>query len=378
MEQAIREFELKFDRPPEHAAKAPGRINLIGDHIDYNDGIVLPMAIDRQIVSVAASNAKNEFQVYLPDQDEFFSTSRLQPKQTDPDWAKYILGVLDQIERAGHEVPPFQSVIVTNLPIGAGLSSSAALEISTATLVEQISGFSLPAMEKARLCQRAEHEAAGVPCGLMDQISVTLCQEDAVLELDCQTDTIRHLPFSPDGLGLLITNSMVRHSLADGTYATRRKECEQCASLIGINSWRDINPEQFQSVAGNLPTNLAKRGRHIVTEIWRTGQASCAIKSERWERLGKLMAESHASLRDQFEVSCPELDLLVDFTCELPGVLGSRMTGAGFGGCTISLIELSERPFLERAITRKFHAATGMNPEIFLSAPSRGALGIPL
>lgn len=373
VDQAIRAFEGKFGEPPKMAAQAPGRVNLMGDHIDYNDGLVLPMAIDRYTVIVGSSKTDGDFQFYLPDRDDFFSSSDLRLEDNHPDWAKYILGVLKQLELGGSSMPPLQAAIVSNVPIGAGLSSSAALAVATATLAEQLAGLALTPMEKARLCQRAEHESVGVPCGIMDQASAVLCQRDSILELDCQNKEFRHLPFSPDGLGILITNSMIQHSLADGTYAARRDECQRCASQLGIQSWRDLDPVKFEQISGNLPENLARRGQHIVTEISRARQASRAIEAGQWTRLGKLMVESHESLRDQFQVSCPELDLLVDFTSALPGVLGSRMTGAGFGGCTVSLIKLSERPYIEQAITTKFHAATGIKPDMFVSPPAEGA-----
>ena len=379
VDQASKAFQSRFGRRPDWAAQAPGRVNLIGDHIDYNDGIVLPLAIDRHTVIVGSKTQTNSlYQFHLPERDEIFSTPKLDIKVNNPEWTKYLSGVLLQFRHRGVEIPPFQCSIVSNLPIGAGLSSSAALEVALATLVEQITNHRLLPMDKARLCQRAENLSVQAPCGLMDQASTTLCRPGHVLKLDCRDDSVSHLPFSPDGLVLLITNSMVRHSLASSAYADRKKECLTAAELLGLSSWPELDPCQYEQLAERLPDILARRGRHITTEIERTKQASQLILDQQWESLGQLMNQSHDSLRDQFQVSCPELDLLVDFTSSLTGVLGTRMTGGGFGGCTVSLIHMNDRPFIERAISTKYLAATGMEPEMFVSAAVQGAQSIPL
>ena len=374
VDQASRAFQARFGRCPDWAAQAPGRVNLIGDHIDYNDGIVLPLAIDRHTVIVGAkTRTESLYQFHLPERDEIFSTPQIDIEVNNPEWTKYISGVLLQFRQLGVDIPPFQCSIVSNLPIGAGLSSSAALEVAVATLVEQITGHPLLPMDKAKLCQRAENQSVQVPCGLMDQASTTLCHAGHILKLDCRDESISHLPFSPAGVAVLITNSMVRHSLVSGAYADRKKESATAAELLGLSSWRDLDPRQYDQLAESLPTQLARRGRHITTEMERTQQASQLILDQQWESLGRLMNQSHDSLRDQFQVSCPELDLLVDFTSNLPGVLGTRMTGGGFGGCTVSLIQMHERPFIERAISTKYLAATGMEPEMFVSAAVQGA-----
>ena len=243
VDQAIRAFTGKFGEPPQMAALAPGRVNLIGDHIDYNDGIVLPMAIDRYTVIVGSTKTDGDFQFYLPDRDEFFSSSDLSLEDNCPDWAKYILGVLKQLEAGWFHYAPAASCDCFQRPHWSGALKQRCLDgcyrhIGGTTCV----GLALAPMERARLCQRVEHESLGVPCGIMDQASAVLCQQDSILELDCQNKKVRHLPFSPNGLGILITNSMIQHSLADGTYAARRDECQQCASQLGIQSWRDIDP----------------------------------------------------------------------------------------------------------------------------------------
>lgn len=373
LDQALQAFHKRFGGRPNIAARAPGRVNLIGEHVDYNDGLVLPMAIDRDTIIAGRESEAAGYQFYLPDLEQSFSAHDCHSNDQHPEWATYVLGVLKQFERNRLAVPPFQAVIISNVPRGAGLSSSAALEVATATFVEQLTGQCMKPMDKARLCQRAEHESAGVPCGIMDQASAVLCQRDSVLELDCQDYSYRQIPFAPEGLGILITNSKVEHRLSEGGYATRRQECQQGAAQLGIASWRELVPNHFKQLSEQLPAILSRRGRHIVSEIARTQQASQAIQSRDWAKLGDLKYQSHASLRDHFQVSCPELDLLVDFTSDLKGVIGSRMTGGGFGGCTVSLIELSERPFIERAITTKYQAATGIEPELFVTSPADGA-----
>lgn len=374
LDHALQAFVKRFGGSPNIAARAPGRVNLIGEHVDYNDGLALPMAIDRYTIIAGRKSEAAGYQFYLPDLDQSFSTHDCHSSVDEqPEWAAYVMGVLKQFELNLFPVPPFQAVIVSNVPRGAGLSSSAALEVATATFVEQLTGQRMNPIDKARLCQRAEHESAGVPCGIMDQASAVLCQRDSVLELDCKDYGYRQIPFAPEGMGILITNSKVERRLSEGGYATRRKECQQGALQLGIHSWRDLTPDHFGRLSEQLPEILACRGRHIVSEIARTQQASQAIQSKDWDKLGDLMYQSHASLRDDFQVSCPELDLLVDFTSDLSGVVGSRMTGGGFGGCTVSLIELSERPYIEWAITTKYKAATGIEPELFVTSPADGA-----
>ncbi len=241
----------------------------------------------------------------------------------------------------GLEVPPFEAVIQSTVPLGGGLSSSAALEVATATLIEAMLGKPLVPVQKARLCQEAEHKFAGVPCGIMDQFSSALCIADHLMLLDCRSQEVKLVPFTAPDISVLITNSNVKHELTGGEYAQRRVQCEAAAKTLGVTTLREANMPQLEAARERLGDVNFRRARHVVSEIERTVKAADAFSAGRWGEVGQLMYASHDSLRDDYEVSCPELDLLVVLAKELGpdgGVIGSRMTGGGFGGCTVSLV----------------------------------------
>jgi galactokinase len=276
----------------------------------------------------------------------------------------------------GFAPPPFDAVIRSTVPLGGGLSSSAALEVATATLLESMLGKLLEPIQKALLCQEAEHKFAGVPCGIMDQFSSTLCTADHLMLLDCRSQEVQLVPFTDPDITVLITNSNVKHELTGGEYAQRRAQCEAAAKTLGVATLRDANAKQLESARGQLGDVNYRRARHVIGEIDRTVRAANAIQAGRWSEVGQLMYASHDSLRDDYEVSCKELDLLVDIAREMGergGVIGSRMTGGGFGGCTVSLVRTGSAAAVAKTLHDRYREQTGIEPTLFTSRPGRGA-----
>ncbi len=366
------EFTLRFGRPPRWVAAAPGRVNLIGEHTDYNDGFVLPMAIDRYVV-IAADKGPTK----RPWMGRLFSMSLGQgatipvepPFAPGPDVrARYVQGVV-----AFCSPGPFEAVVASDLPLGGGLSSSAALEVAAATLFEAMTGARFPPLTKALLCQKAEHDFAGVPCGIMDQCTSVMGKEGALLLLDCRHRTVRLTPLADPEVIALIVNSNVKHELNDGGYAARRRQCEEAAHTLGVTALRDVNPDRLEAERGRLDDVHYRRARHVVTEIARTVEAAEALGRGDWPTVGRLMHASHASLRDDYQVSCEELDLLVELAADCDGVIGSRMTGGGFGGCTISLVRRTVLDRVARDIEDGYLQKTGRNATAFATRPVDGA-----
>jgi galactokinase len=372
-------YQQQFGRRPTWAAAAPGRVNLIGEHTDYNGGFVLPMAIDRYVVMAAGPiDGATEARVASVDLDET-ATLRVQGAiQPGPvTWSSYIQGVLAGFAERGFAGPGFQAVVQSDVPLGGGLSSSAALEVATATLLECMTGTRLDPIEKALLCQKAEHEFAGVPCGIMDQFSSVLCEEDQLMLLDCRSQQVELVPFDDDSVSVVIANTNVKHELTGGEYAERRSTCEAAAKTLGVATLREAANGQFEASQDKLDPIQRRRSRHVISEIARTVAAANAVRENAWETMGELMYGSHASLRDDYEVSCAELDLLVEIAKTIGpagGVIGSRMTGGGFGGCTVSLVRSAQvQPFTEQLATQ-YREKTQIEPSIFATRPSQGAM----
>ena len=320
------------------ARKRALRVNLIGEHVDYNDGLVLPIAIDR-CTAIAAGPSSDA----VSHMESLGATERIQTTDFSclgqPSWADYVLGPLLIFREQGMHLDAFSAVIASDVPRGAGLSSSASLEVATATLAELMTNVHLKPMEKARLCQRAEHEFAGVPCGIMDQAASVASRKNTALLLDCQSETWRNIPFGQQDVCLLIANTNVRHSLSDGQYAARREECKRALTQLNKSSYRDLTLTAVMN--GGLEPKLCRRARHVVSEIIRTRQAAEALQSGEWTRFGELMNESHRSLTADYQVSCEELDTMAQIHWDrgpAGGVFGCRMTGGGFGGCTVALV----------------------------------------
>ena len=379
-QQVESEFRQRFAREPHVIAAAPGRVNMIGEHIDYNDGFVLPMAIERYVV-IAAAPSEDATQryatAYSTELDEAVRVSIGNTEgPTFDDWGCYVEGVVSGFTQREINVPPFDAVVGSNVPRGGGLSSSAALEVASATMLEALTGRTLGLIDKAKLCQRAEHLFAGVPCGIMDQYSSVFGQRNHLMLIDCRSDQSELVSFDADDVSVLITNTNVKHELSGGEYAQRRSECDRALEKLGYESWRDVTLDNVMEASGMLSNEENQRARHVVTEIQRTRDAATAFRDGDWNAVGDLMYASHHSLRDDFQVSCPELDLLVQYAEDLgqdQGVFGSRMTGGGFGGCTVTLVDNDHLTSVTETMAAKYERATGIRPSSFASRPARGA-----
>jgi galactokinase len=381
--RAATTFAARFDRSPTLAAFAPGRVNLIGEHTDYNQGFVLPVAIERETVIVADLAARATSTLHLADFHETLNVD-LTRSLTAPRGAhgRHILGVARQFQRLGFRLPNLDALVTSTVPIGAGLSSSAAIEVAFATLLQRVVGCDVTARDKARLCQAAEHEFSGTPCGIMDMyISIAASPHHALL-IDCRSEQASAIPadFASHGAALLVIDTGVKHDLAAGAYAERRATCEAAAAALGRPSLRGASIEDL-NVHG-LSHTQRRRALHVISENTRTILAAEALALGDLQRVGELMFASHASLRDLYEVSCPELDALVDAAVAVreqgQGVLGSRMTGAGFGGCTIVLCEAPVLNRVKMELAGAFAARFGREPAMmFPSAAAGGARLLP-
>jgi galactokinase len=376
-DRALRAFRAQLGAEPRWSAAAPGRVNIIGEHTDYNGGFVLPMAIDCYTVAVAGPVAGRRIRVFSANtggRDELDAAAPITAGAQG--WASYVRGVMAGFQRLGADLPGLDVLIDSDVPLGSGLSSSAALEVAVATLLESVTGRVLDPAAKALLCQRAEHEFAGVPCGIMDQFASALGREGQLLLLDCRSQQIEHVPMSDPSVSVLIANSGVHRELAAGEFARRRARCEEAARALGVELLRDATLDGLAAVADGLPDETVRCARHVVTENARTVLAAQLIRQGRWAAVGELMYESHGSLRDDFEVSCPELDTLVELSRALGaagGVHGSRMTGGGFGGCTVSLVETAAVAEVAATIQRAYRRETGLDAVMFGSRPVAGA-----
>jgi galactokinase len=397
-------FRKAANRDPEAAAYAPGRVNLIGEHTDYNEGFVLPAAVDRGVALAARRVPGNTFTLHAVDLGERCAFSRL-PLERDPThpWADYFKGVVWALSNRGIEIPACEAAITGDIPRGAGLSSSAAYGVATVLLLRTLGGFKLSSLEVAKLAREAENGFVGVACGIMDQMASAFGEKGRALLLDCRS-LARETVEIPPGLKIVVVNSGVRHSLASSEYNKRRAECEEGVRIMSaslrmdgarpaerspsregpgtrrgfpsdrrVASLRDVGPEELARFAPALPPVVRKRCRHVVSENARVLEAVTAMRSGDTARLKSLMAESHFSLRDDYEVSCPELDILVDLALALPCCHGARLTGAGFGGCTVNLVEAEAVEPFSQSIASGYRNRSGRPVEIYVFEPSASA-----
>lgn len=360
-------------------AAAPGRVNLIGEHTDYNGGFVLPMAIDRYTLVAAApreagaTTARAVSSLY-EGVEELAVTSPMERTKTQ--WANYVQGVIAGFVARGATIRPFDVVIDSTVPLGGGLSSSAAIEVAVAMMLEQMTGITLSPVERALLAQKAEHEYAGMPCGIMDQFSSVMGETDRLMLIDCKSQAVELVPFEAPDVAVLIVNSNVKHELTGTEYADRRYECESAAKKLGKEWLRDVTLDDLKAARDKLTDHEYRRAKHVVSEDDRTVAAAEALRQGRFDDLDPLMYASHDSLRTDFEVSCEELDVLVEIARSIGpagGVLGSRMTGGGFGGCTVSLVKTEALESVIATIEKQYREKTGIEPTAFATRPSRGA-----
>jgi galactokinase len=377
-------FEEIFGRPPWVEAQAPGRVNLLGEHVDYNDGIVLPIAIDRKLSLAAAPTSDGTVTLNALDLGEQVSfrldevTNRCDLNGHPlPDWALYPAGIAWILKQTGLHLNGMQAVYTSDIPIGAGLSSSAAVEVAFATTWQALSGWELHKLALAKLCQRAENEYVGVSSGLMDQFASACGVEGRVLCFDT-----RSLDWSaydlPPGTAVVIADSGIRRSLAGSAYNDRRAACEQSVELLkkylpGIKSLRDVSTVELAAYSTYLPAEIERRAEHVVKEIHRVDQAILALQRGDARMFGGFMFASHKSLRDLYEVSLPELDSLVEIARGLPGIYGARLTGAGFGGCTVNLVESKAASTFMQGLLEGYRRKTGREAKVYLCYASAGA-----
>jgi len=378
------EFQKHYGRAPRWIVAAPGRVNVIGEHTDYNDGFVLPMAIERYAImaadeplpgSVSAAAQISIWDIHF-DEKATIDISGPMTRGT-PKWSNYIRGVLCGFQNRGVKLAALDIAFMSTVPLGGGLSSSAALEVCTATLMEAATGKAIDPIEKALLAQKAEHDFAGVPCGIMDQFISALGREGHLLLLDCRTRKTELVPMSDPAVALLVINTNVKHELSGGEYAERRAQCEEAARNLGVASLRDVTAEQLEKGKAKLSEVVFRRARHVIGEIERTVRAAEGIRASNWSAGGKFMYASHASLRDDYEVSCVELDVVVKIAEEIGykgGVYGCRMTGGGFGGCCVALVKTDAVASISQKIAADYQRETGIAATIFSSRPAAGAV----
>jgi len=373
------EFQKIYGRAPRWIAAAPGRVNVIGEHTDYNDGFVLPMAIEFYSVMAADRpvDGKNVITLRSTLEQEVATIDLSAPvKPSKPKWGNYPRGVVAGFLERGVNPGGLDVLLHSTVPLGSGLSSSAALEVCTATLLEAVTGKTIDPVEKALLAQKAEHDFAGVPCGIMDQFISALGREGHLLLLDCRTRKTELVPMSDPSVALLIINTNVKHELSGGEYAERRAQCEEAAAKLGVKSLRDVTAEQLEKGKGKLSELVYRRARHVIGEIERTTHAAEGVRQSNWPTVGQLMYASHYALRDDYEVSCAELDAVVEIAEDIGakgGVYGCRMTGGGFGGCCVALVKASAVDSITKTIAAEYKKKTGIAATIFSSRPAAGA-----
>jgi galactokinase len=358
--------------------RAPGRVNLIGEHTDYNDGFVMPVAIGFSTFVTISARADRKLSLFSENFSEGveFDLDEPNPMATGR-WADYPRGVAVTLERAGYRLKGANLRIRGDVPIGSGLSSSASIEVATCYALLSSLGLSREPVEIAKLCQRAENEFVGMRCGIMDQFVSCCAAAGKALMLDCRSLEYKLLPLPPDAR-LIICNTMVKHALQTGEYNTRRAECEAgvrhfAQSLPNVRSLRDVTETDLKRYGDDLSSAIYRRCRHVITENARVVEAAKALEQDDLECFGRLMNESHRSLRDDYEVSCKELDVMVELAQQVKGVYGGRMTGGGFGGCTVNLVDAGNVEEFKRIVGQGYTNATGMVPEIYVSSAAEGA-----
>ncbi|HKP38934.1 MAG TPA: galactokinase [Pyrinomonadaceae bacterium] len=350
---------------------APGRVNLIGEHTDYSEGFVLPMAASLRTHVAAAPREDRRIQVFSANMNGSATLSLDSPDSaidSDRNWASYVFGVARTLVYSGFPIQGADLAILSDVPVGAGLSSSAALEVSVGYALTQLAGWEISPRALAIVAQKAEHLFVGAKSGLMDQLTATHGKKDHAMLIDCRSLDIQHIPMTLGAVDVIVCNTGVKHSLADSSYNQRRSECESALKLLqkkrpGARTLRDIGPNDLEFV-NQLPEPECRRARHVVTENERTVRAAQALKMNDAVTVGSLMTQSHISLRDDFQVSSRELDIMVELAHSHRGSLGSRMMGGGFGGCTISLVAHKHLEDFSRHITTNYQRATGMKPDL--------------
>lgn len=367
---------MSYGIPPQLIVRAPGRVNLIGEHTDYNDGFVFPVAIDRATYVAARSRNDRIVRVLSSDLDEEDAFSIDQVERSNRPWHNYIRGMVLGLQMAGYALSGADLLIASDVPRGSGLSSSAALEVAVGYAFQELNQLAIPGEELALLAQGAENTFVGVQCGIMDQLIAVFGRTDHALLIDCRDLTRRAVPLPPS-VAVVVCDSHIPRALAASAYNQRRQECDAAVRLLqqwhpGIHALRDLSEDQLAAHSNDLPEPIRSRARHVVSENRRTLQSVAALERGDVAAFGQLMNESHASLRDDYQVSLPEIDHLVATAQRLAGCYGSRLTGAGFGGCTVSLVERSDVESFSRDLLQAYHTATGRTATMYVCRASDG------
>jgi len=370
-------FEQRFGPAGLRVFRAPGRVNLIGEHTDYNLGFVMPMALDLACFTVIAPNPDGRLRVYSQnlEQERGWQVADIGSAQPQRDWGDYVMGVARELELAGYSVPASNLLIWSTVPVGSGLSSSAAIEVSVAKAL--LGDRRIEPLELAKLCRRAENNFVGMPCGIMDQYIAVFGREGAAVKIDCRSleNEIVELPSEAEFVAI---NTMVKHELGSSAYRNRVAECAAAVEVIrqgepAVQSLRDVSSRMLASYESRMPPVAARRARHVVTEDERVEQFVAASRAGDLKSMGELLVASHRSLQNDYEVSCEELDYLVDAAIAFPGVYGARMTGGGFGGCTVTMVRPDSVLRFQAAISETYQKRFGLTPDIYPCRPSAGA-----
>lgn len=371
-DRVIEWFEQRFGEPPALLVRAPGRVNLIGEHTDYNDGFVLPLAIDRATWIALRPHPRRWVRVYSLDFRETAEFSLDQFVDEGRGWTEYVKGIAWVLQEAGFTLRGWEGVMAGDVPIGAGLSSSASLELATARAFEAVSSWKWDAAQMALLAQRAENKWVGVNCGIMDQMISAAGKKDHALLIDCRTLQSEAVPLPPE-TAVIILDTTTRRGLVDSAYNERRIQCETAAHHFGVKALRDVSLAELHAHTSQLTPVTYRRAHHVISENERTLQATAAMHQQDAAALGQLMNASHASLRDDFEVSSPALNTIVGIAQNQPGCYGARMTGAGFGGCAVALVHTHTAPQFADAVSAAYQAATTLQPHIYICQATDGA-----
>lgn len=371
-------FRDRYQRQP-RLFRAPGRVNLIGEHTDYNDGFVMPLAIDRDTVVAAAERHDGIVAIYSTNLEEAATIDLgVNRSSSRGHWSSYVEGVIRLMIQAGARIKGADLLVRSDVPEGAGLSSSAALELSTAICFASLFDADIPKTQLALISQKAEHQYAGTKCGIMDQYISAHGEKGQALLIDCRDLTFERIPADIPETNWVVIDTKVKHSLASSEYNRRREECEEAVSLLGkhrmgIKALRDVTSEELRTIGGDLPPTIMKRAMHVITENERTLEAASALRKQDAAGVGTLMFESHRSLRHDYQVTSPELDFLVDAAAQYEGCYGSRMTGGGFGGCTISLVAQDRAEAFADHLLKGYKQKFGQGGEIYMIRSANGA-----
>jgi galactokinase len=365
-------FRDLYGQSPTFLVGAPGRVNLIGEHTDYNDGFVLPAAIDQHVVMAVGPRHDRHVRLCALDfnQGTTFALDDIEPVDRET-WSNYQRGVAWALQEEGYTLQGLDAVISSDIPIGSGLSSSAAVEVVMAYAFQIVSELELDGVERALVCQRAENDFVGMRCGIMDQYIISLGERDHALFIDCRSLDYKLVPI-PSGFSVVVCDTKKRRGLVDSEYNARRQECERGAEILGVPALRDVTSQKLEANVDRLDPVTLKRCRHVVTENARVVDAVEALKRGDVAAFGQLMNASHVSLRDDYEVSCEELDIMVEAGWEQEGVAGARMTGAGFGGCTVNLVRSEMAQVFKKRVANAYQEATGIAPDIYVCRAAEG------